>query len=106
MPEYLRLDLFPAKVYAFNEESSGNLATARVVVTNDEAFVFGDGPTGVEVKWSGRLEDFTGDNKQGYTIVLHDGTTLQVARSGGCGCGTRLRGFQPFPGVPYLARNA
>lgn len=105
MPQFLRLDLFPAKVKVVSSDSVMTLATTRVVVTNDEAFVYADGASGVEERYSGRLEDFSGDVKQGWVVVLHDGTTLNVTRSGGCGCGSRLRGFRAFPGVPYVTQH-
>jgi hypothetical protein len=96
-PAYIRLDLFPAEVVDFPY-------TTRVVVTDTEWFFYVDSPEGPTAGLSGELYDFEGTNTRGYTIVSPDGTRHYVRRSGGCGCGSRLRGFRPFPGVPIQAR--
>lgn len=96
-PKYIRLDLFPAKVEGIEQ-------TARVIVTDAHFYFFVDAPGGgtpvAEV--SGALYDIEGRNTIGY-ILVEDGdpdVTWNFRRATGCGCGSRLRGFRPFPGVP------
>ena len=99
-PAYIRLDLFPAEVQGPNAPST----LTRVIVTDTEYHFFVDTPDGPTSGLSGALYDLEGRNTTGYTITSDDGSRYLVRRSGGCGCGSRLRGFRPFPGVPLTAR--
>lgn len=102
MPAFLRLDLFPATVIA---PGGIKYDPARVVVTDSEVYVFMDGnppaPTIQE-----HIFDFKSVSRTSFVVTLDDDerTELQVNRRAGCGCGNKLRGFRPFPGVP-LIRN-
>lgn len=102
-PNYVRLDLFPANVSRPVGSTSTLLPTdrARVIVTDRHFYVFLDSSRGPAVEVSGVLFDATGDNRTGYTVTLDDDSVYSVSRSSNCGCGSRLRGFAPFPGVPY-----
>jgi hypothetical protein len=102
-PNYIRLDLFPANVSRPPGSDFDKLPTdrARVIITDRDFYVFMDSSSGPECVLSGVLFDATGDNRTGYTVTLEDDTVYSVSRSTNCGCGSRLRGFTPFPGVPY-----
>jgi hypothetical protein len=91
----IRVDLFPAEVY-FAEEDVPPLRKVRVIVTQDEFYIFADSPRGPEATHHGRLDTFEGNQKTGYSATLADETSLTFRRAGGCGCGSRLRGFRPF----------
>lgn len=97
-PDSIRLDLFPARV-------EGLAAVARVIVTDSHYYVLVDSPTGPEPAFSGALHDLTGRNTTGYTVTdANTGEEYDFRRSTSCGCGSRLRGYRPFPGVPLTAR--
>lgn len=103
-PAYIRLDLVPATVR--RTDADGEVTEhqrTRVIVTDAEVHVYQDTDTGPGMWFTGQLDDFSGSNKTGYTIETSDGDQLFVARSAGCNCGSRLRGFRPFPGVPHQA---
>lgn len=102
MTEYIRLDLFPADVIEHvTGEDDKVYGKCRVFVTNDEVRVYQDAYGGPQVVIGGPLYDFSGDNKVGWTATIDDGPTISISRSRGCGCGSMLRGINPFPGVPY-----
>jgi hypothetical protein len=99
-PEYIRLDLFPA--YVTRAGAVGPYTDrARVIITDRDFYVFLDAPGGPVCDLSGALFDASGTNRTGYTVELEDGTVYAVSRAQNCGCGSILRGFRPFPGVPY-----
>lgn len=97
-PSVIRLDLFPACVSRQNQGAYTN--RARVIVTDRDFYVFLDAQGGPVCDVSGVLYDTGGDNRAGYTITLDDQSIYTVKRSENCGCGSMLRGFRPFPGVP------
>lgn len=94
-PEFIQLDLFPASVNDMGEE-------LRVIVTDSVFYVFDETLTGPEAVIQEPLVSFEGTNITGYTVVTET-NTYAVARALNCGCGSRLRGIHPFPGVPHAA---
>jgi hypothetical protein len=95
--------LFPAQVERINEEGEYTLVSAdavRVIVTNDTFYVFVEGERGPEIAMEEYISDFSGTNVTGYTVITADDSEFRVTRAKHCGCGSRLRGFFPFPGVP------
>lgn len=103
MPRFLRFNLFPLNVFVLDSEGRETKAhnASRVFVTDDEIISYVDGNSGPEVFFQDRLEDFSGDAVNGWTAQTSDGYTVNITRSTGCGCGSRLKGFNPFPGVPF-----
>lgn len=102
-PNYVRLDLFPAYVARVYDgvEQPPTTDRARVIITDRDFYVFLDSSSGPECDISGVLYDASGDNRAGYSVTLDDEAEYSVRRSQNCGCGSRLRGFHPFPGVAY-----
>ena len=99
--EYLWIDLFPADITKPDGEVMGEV---RVIVTNDRMYVLDDMVEGPQVVLSEPLTEFGGSHKEGYTVATEEGT-YAFSRSPKCGCGSRVRGVQPFPGVPFVARK-
>ena len=107
MANFLRFSLFPLQVTVTNEagEETFQHYKARGIVTDDEVFVYIDGQNGsVETAFNDRLVDFTGEAKTGWTATTEDGDTVYFLRSSACSCGSRLKGFNPFPAVPMEAK--
>lgn len=94
----VRLDLFPATIREW-ETGVELYDVVRLVITEDEAKVFGEASSGPLELASYRIDDFTGKNTTGYRVVLADETVWYVTRSSRCGCGSRLRSFRPIPGA-------
>lgn len=103
MPQYLRFNLFPLAVDVNNEQGHliNSYPNTRAIVTDEAVFVYTDGVNGPETSFTDRLEDFSGNATDGWTVNTTDGYTLSIKRSDGCGCGSRLKGYNPFPGVPF-----
>lgn len=100
--EFIRIDLVPANAQftSTNPDVPDQfIPNARIIVTNDYAYVFVDGPNTVR-SLVGYLTGFTGSNKEGYTAHFPDGS-LYFRRSASCACGSRLRGVRPFPYVQF-----
>lgn len=99
-----RLDLFPAHATYAPPTGEPPLPTptvlnVRVIFTLDTAYVFRDARQSgyPELIFERRFADayITG---QTYIAEFDDGAVLSCTRSGGCGCGSRLRGFRPWSG--------
>lgn len=97
MPSFIRLDIFPADVVVEGERYS----PSRAIVTDDSVYVYMDSAAGPAEVYSARIDDFQGRRTTGYTAVS-DSTDISINRASGCGCGSRLRGFRPFAGVPQI----
>ena len=103
MPQFIRFNLFPLAVDVTDKD--GNLVqhhmTTRGIVTDDEVLIYIDDANGPSVFFTDRLEDFSGTAKTGWVAKTTDEYTVTMERSSGCGCGSRLKGFNPFPGLPF-----
>jgi hypothetical protein len=106
MPQFMRFSLFPLE--ATVTDANGNVIhehpKTRVVVTDDEVYVYTDDPAGKEkavVLFTDRINDFEGNAVEGWTVETVDDYVVTFRRSGGCSCGSRLKGFDPFPGLPW-----
>jgi hypothetical protein len=97
---FIRLDLFPASLTG-PSLNGGIIERTRVIVTDSFVYAFVDGNAGPELRQSFELEEFTGSPLVGWTATVDDGDVIEIRRSSGCACGSRLRGIAPFPGVPY-----
>lgn len=99
--------MFPAN--ATLRRTGDTWANARVVITPDRALVLVDNLNGQGVMGEAFNEEYdgtwSGPSINGWSVNLLDGTELFVVRSGGCGCGSRLRNYpgldrvslEPFP---------
>lgn len=103
--QHLQLDLFPALVTDVTSDDPFRVTAEgtdnRVIVTDSHLYVFRDGTEAPDAFIVEPITSFTGSSGDGYTIALADGVMYHVIRAESCGCGSRLRGFHPFPGVPY-----
>lgn len=99
--EFIWMDLFPADVIKPDGETMGEV---RVIVTDNRLYVIDDMVEGPQAVISEPQTDFGGDHKQGYSVATETGV-YTFSRSPKCGCGSRVRGVHPFPGVPYKSRK-
>ena len=103
MAAFIRLDMFPATVTVTDSKDGARFEPARAIVTDDAVHVYMDAAGGPKEVYMQRLSDFQGRRTLGYTAIADDGSTVQITRASGCGCGSALRGFRPFAGVPQVA---
>jgi hypothetical protein len=123
----LRADVFPAVVVVAPAGSSTpatslsrlpedhrKVEKVRIVVTLEEVLIFQDSSKGPELIFSEPLLDYTPPPKRPSTIrTMHtpreatlqteSGKTLAFHRSTGCGCGSRLKSFNPFAATTTYA---
>lgn len=100
---YINLDLFPAAIQAVTADFEPKHEEYRVIVTDNYLYIIDDTLEGPAAIFKSPLVDFAGDTKTGYTVDTEDGS-FAVQRALNCGCGSRIRGIHPFPGVPHKAR--
>lgn len=98
MPQYLRLDMFPATV---TRGDGSILDPVRAVVTEDTLYVFQDqNPTPVAVVVE-PLYDFESKSRTRFVVTTDDDREeITITKRAGCGCGNKLKGFRAFPGTP------
>lgn len=91
-PIHIKLDLTPALIQT--DDPKDELNKVRIIVTDSHYYIFTSGPTLHE---QGPLESFQLEGRGIYNL----NNQYTVQRSKGCDCGTSLKGFHPFLGVPY-----
>jgi len=97
---FIRLDLFPATISGPSVDG-GVINDARVVATDSYLIGVIETREGFVVAYLEELDSFSGRPTTGYTATSPSGDEVLVKRSGGCGCGSKLRGLRLYPGVPY-----
>lgn len=98
--EYVLLDLFPCTV----QGPEGTIGPeVRVILTDNHLYAFQDAPTGPQI-----VLKAPHNGEEGYTGTITAGFQVgdySITRLTSCGCGSRLRSFFPFIGVPIRALN-
>ena len=108
-------DVFPSEVVVSSPNpdtgemvSSFEILSARVVVTDNEVLVAVDSPTGPVMVL--RLPYTPGNFEKGAklydrsSVLASTGQRLTFRRDDSCGCGSRLRGWNPYATI--VASNA
>lgn len=91
------LDAFPVIAYT---PDGGKYEPARVVVYNDTVQVWAI-PMGTAepvVVSEGPALSVEGNRLAGFSILSSDGT-YKAIKTGGCGCGSKLKTFDPYNGA-------
>lgn len=75
-----------------------NLTKTRVVVTDTNVIVAHDGPQGPVILFNEQYETFDKSNvkTEDSYIVTKSGKMLVYSKDENCGCGSRLRGWNPY----------
>lgn len=79
-------------------KGSTYLEVTRVVVTEDHVFIAKDAPQGPQIVFRERYDEFyaSEDTKKDSFVVTSSGKMLAFKKDTGCGCGSRLRGWNPY----------
>lgn len=109
-PVPVRWDLFPVKATLATLSGSVECAKVRAFVTDVAVYLFQDAPRGPALVLYGLLADVIPPDTTTRALTLSfadptpmtGATTLTLAPSGGCACGSRLKGFRPFPTTHYV----
>lgn len=105
-------DVFPAFVAVAPPESMAladlhsspvsagayQLTKARVVITPDRIIVAHDGPQGPVILFNEEHMEFnkSGSRTQDSHVVTRSGKMIAYKKDENCGCGSRLRGWNPY----------
>lgn len=135
VPVRVRADVFPASLvvapasspepatttrYPLPDDEHGRrlVDKVRVLVTDTHVYVFQDSPQGPALIFSEEVTDYTppiplhtrrvrdAHKPTEATLTTSSGKTLAFSRSSGCGCGSRLKTFNPFKVVLATARES
>lgn len=103
---HIKLDLFPAEIYKVAEDGTEELVAkeCRLIVTDAHIYaIIQDVHTGLQFALKEELVDFDRIIGTGFKIAgAH--FDYRAVRSGGCGCGARLRSMRFLTGVPHISR--
>lgn len=109
----IRTDIFPAHLAvvpagffedvtelksAPANEGAYYLATTRVVVTDSHIVVAQDGPNGAQIVFREEYDEYLpGEStKVDFRVVTKSGKMLAFKKDTNCGCGSRLRSWNPY----------
>jgi hypothetical protein len=79
-------------------KGSNYLEITRVIVTEDHILVAKDGNTGPDIVFKEKYTTFipSDESTKDSFIVTESGKMLAFKKDTGCGCGSRLRGWNPY----------
>jgi hypothetical protein len=79
-------------------KGSKYLEITRVIITDEHVIVAKDGPEGPQIVFRETYEEFIPSEKaiQDSFVVTSSGKMLAFKKDTGCGCGSRLRGWNPY----------
>lgn len=76
------------------------VGTTRVVVTDEVVSVASDSPEGPQIifqeKYDSIIQPSSDDPKKVYRVLLSSGKMIAFSKDENCGCGSRLRGWNPY----------
>lgn len=79
-------------------EGSNYLEITRVIITDSEILVAKDGNDGPIIVFKEKYDEFYPSSKatEDSRVVTVSGKMLAFKKDTGCGCGSRLRGWNPY----------
>lgn len=79
-------------------EDANYLDVTRVIITNEHILVAKDSPQGPQIVFREAYETFIPSKDAGEDsyVVTRTGKMLVFSKDRGCGCGSRLRGWNPY----------
>jgi hypothetical protein len=79
------------------------LATTRVIVTEELVVVAQDSPKGANIVFQEKYETFLSvKNDQDSRIITVSGKMLAFKKDSNCGCGSRLRAWNPYKTITSM----
>ena len=79
-------------------KNSNYLDVTRVIITDEHILVAKDSPEGAQIVFRETYETFIPSQKsdEDSYVVTSSGKMLAFKKDRGCGCGSRLRGWNPY----------
>jgi hypothetical protein len=91
LEEFSKLDAYP--------QGTRRLDRCRVVVLGGTLLVAVDSPQGPELVFRDNVDGMISASKGTYDIVTSSGKAMHVKKDTSCGCGSRLRTWDPYRGM-------
>jgi hypothetical protein len=79
-------------------KGSNYLEITRVIITDEQVIIAKDGHDGPQIVFQEKYETFIPSEKsiEDSFVVTSSGKMLAFKKDTGCGCGSRLRGWNPY----------
>lgn len=90
-------EIFPANV-TINGAYTGD--DYKVLLTDKAVVIIREGTKGPEPFLEAVWDSYSGSRRKELTVQADENTFL-FSRSSNCGCGSRMRGYTPFRGIPF-----
>lgn len=107
----IKADVFPAIVQITSPDGLGTrqVHTARIIVTENRVIIAQDGPKGPELVFSQGYDPATLEKApkrtDPSTLTTLNGMALSFVKDDACGCGSRLKSWNPFKGSIMSSKN-
>lgn len=96
----IKFDLTPVRIY--KDYDAPSYLKARLIITDAHYYIFEEGPQGFPVlSEAGPIFDFNRVGPGHISFTTEDKVSYQAEKNPGCNCGSTLKSFHPFFGVPY-----
>lgn len=95
----VKRDVFPAVVKFVSGNSTHELTICRVVQTNDSVIVVQDSGSGPITVFEGTIIGTASWNGTDGSIDTTVGTRVEYTKDSACGCGSRLRSWNPYRNI-------
>ena len=102
-PSFFVLNSYPITVLERSGDTNGKVLfpNVKAIVTESRFILYNEAR---EAVFESEVTAFDGNVVNGYTVDTPVGN-FYLFKSGGCGCGSTLKSFNPFGfGVPYEAQ--
>jgi hypothetical protein len=96
----VKRDTFPAIVDFTLNDNTHQLTITRVVINESNILIAKDTPKGPVVVYDQPYTSASWNGKLG-TVEIADGTVITYRKDAACGCGSRLRSWNPYRNVVY-----
>lgn len=96
---FLRMQYFPAEITGL--PTTPPTTDKKVIVTDGHLVIITTSPSGFVVWFVGVLDSYDGFNykTRAWELTLETGEKISISRSNSCGCGSRLRSYNPYPNL-------
>lgn len=81
-------------------EGTRRLDRCRTIIVNEKLFIVVDTPTGPELIFREGVVDFYQSEGVAH-VVTETGKILAIKKDPNCGCGSRLRSWDPFKNIAF-----
>lgn len=96
-PSHIKANIFPASITPPPPEPDSNRYTYRAVITDTQLIFIRDVGNTPTIIHEEPLESYS------HSHPNYQPNDYLISKATGCGCGSRTKTYNPFPGVPYVS---